>query len=193
MVKIALSQGLRYSLGEITFTDGNGNDIKNENPNELSIDLAYAMKFSNNLSGGIAMRYIYSNLTGGLTVENLETQAGQAFAILGTYYEADIDENNQWAMGLNISNIGTKISYTQEDEDFLPTNLKLGGRYSLNIDEYNRFSVMMDINKLLVPTPALYDQTGDIIAGESDNVSVVQGIFQSFSDAPGGFRKSGVN
>ena len=182
---------LRYfSLGEITFTDASGQDIKNENPNELSVDLAYAMKFSNNLSGGIAMRYIYSNLTGGLEVGSIETQAGQAFAIdLGTYYEADIDENNQWAMGLNISNIGTKISYTQDDEDFLPTNLKLGGRYSLNIDEYNRFSVMMDVNKLLVPTPALYDQTGDIIAGESDNVSVVQGIFQSFGDAPGGIQE----
>ena len=188
------SAAMRYfSLGEITFTNENGEDLGQYDPNEYTFDFGYAMKFNNNLSGGIAMRYIYSNLTGGQYVGELQTEAGRAFAVdLSTYYESDFVDNNQWAVGLNISNIGTKISYTEnEDKDFLPMNLRLGGRYSMKIDEYNDFSVAIDINKLLVPTPPVYDQTvrDSIIGGMDNNVSVVQGIFQSFGDAPGGIRE----
>ena len=99
---------------------------------------------------------------------------------------------SQWATGLNISNIGGKISYTESgDEDFLPMNLRIGARLSTEIDDYNRFMLAFDINKLLVPSPPVYDGSGDdepenIIAGRNPNVGVVQGIFQSFSDAPGG-------
>lgn len=185
----AVSGGLRYfSLGEITFTDSSGSFIKTYSPNEFSFDFGYGMKFSNNFSGGLAMRYIYSNLTGGQNVGEMETQPGQAFAVdLGTYYESDFNDNNQWAIGLNISNIGTKIAYTvDENEDFLPTNLKIGGRYSMKIDDFNKFSIAMDINKLLVPTPPEYDDEGNIINGQDDDVSVVSGIFQSFNDAPDG-------
>ena len=118
---------------------------------------------------------------------------GQAFAVdLATYYESDPVENNQWAVGMNISNIGTKISYTEnEEKDFLPMNLKIGGRYSMKIDEYNNFSVAMDVNKLLVPTPPIYDQMSQdsIIAGQDPDVSVVQAVFQSFGDAPGGIQE----
>jgi len=188
----AISGGLRYfSLGEITFTDTSGSFIKTYSPNEFSVDFGYGMKFSSNFSGGLAMRYIYSNLTGGQNVGELETQPGQAFAIdLGTYYESNFDNNNQWAVGMNISNIGTKIAYTQdENEDFLPMNLKVGGRYSMKIDDYNQFSVAMDINKLLVPTPPIYDNEGNIQKGQDDDVSVVSGIFQSFGDAPSGLRE----
>ena len=186
----AVSGALRYfSLGEIQFTDTQGAPIKTYSPNEYSFDLGYGMKFSSNFSGGIAMRYIYSDLTGGQTVGSVETQPGQAFAVdLGAYYESDFTDNNQWAVGLNISNIGTKISYTEEAySDFLPMNLKVGARYSMKIDDYNRFSVCTDFNKLLVPTPPIYDSQSNIILGQDDDVSVVSGIFQSFSDAPDGF------
>ena len=139
------------------------------------------------------MRYIYSNLTGGQNVGQYETEPGTAFAVdLSTYYESDFVDNNQWALGMNISNIGTKISYTEnEDKDFLPMNFKIGGRYSMKLDEYNNLSVAMDINKLLVPTPPVYDQTtqDSIIAGQDPDISVVQAVFQSFGDAPGGIQE----
>jgi len=91
--------------------------------------------------------------------------------------------------GLNISNVGGKISYgtSQESADFLPANLRLGAGYHLDIDRYNRFSFYADFNKLLVPTPPVRDDNGDIIAGVDDNVSAFAGVLQSFNDAPGGF------
>jgi len=188
------SAALRYfSLGNITFTDETGQNLGTYNPNEYAFDFGYAMKLNPNFSGGLAMRYIYSNLTGGQYVGELQTEAGTAFAVdLSTYYESDFIENSQWAVGVNISNIGTKISYTEnEDKDFLPMNLKIGGRYSMKIDEYNDFSIAMDINKLLVPTPPEYaDMFADsIVAGQDPDVSVVQAIFQSFGDAPGGIQE----
>ena len=188
----AVSGALRYfSLGEITFTDSQGEYIKTYSPNEFSVDFGYGMKFSSNFSGGVAMRYIYSDMTGGQNVGEIETQPGQAFAFdIGTYYESDFTDNNQWAVGMNISNIGTKISYTKDEYgDFLPMNLKVGGRYSMKIDEYNQFSIAMDINKLLVPTPPITDGQNNITLGQDDDVSVVSGIFQSFGDAPGGIQE----
>ena len=189
-----VSSSLRYfSLGNITFTNETGENLGTYNPNEFAVDLGYAMKFSNNFSGGVAMRYIYSNLTGGQFVGEYETEAGTAFAVdLSAYYESDYGENSQWAAGINISNIGTKISYTEnEEKDFLPMNMKLGGRYTIKIDDFNDFSIAMDINKLLVPTPPVYSDTSqdEIIAGQDPNVSVVQGVFQSFGDAPGGIQE----
>tara|TARA_Y100001978_G_scaffold202130_1_gene222288 strand:+ start:994 stop:2232 length:1239 start_codon:yes stop_codon:yes gene_type:complete len=192
---------LRYfSLGNIQFTDGDGWNIGEYDPNEYVFDLGYSMKLSDHFSAGLVMKYIYSNLTGGLPVEGLDTQAGQSFAVdLGTYYESKkfklTEYESQWAVGLNISNIGGKISYTESgDEDFLPMNLRIGGRLSTEIDDYNRLMVAFDINKLLVPSPPIYDSSGDtdpenIIAGRNPNVGVVQGIFQSFSDAPGGIEE----
>ena len=198
----ALSAALRYfSLGNIQFTNESGEALGTWNPNEYTFDIGYGMKFNNNFSGGVAMRYIYSNLTGGQYVGELQTEPGTAFAVdLSTYYESDFIENNQWALGMNISNIGTKISYTEDDiRDFLPMNFKIGGRYTRNIDQYNSLSVSIDINKLLVPTPPIYavneetgqpaqDENGNLLieAGQDPNVSVISGIFQSFGDAPGG-------
>ena len=146
------------------------------------------------------MRYIYSNLTGGQNVAGYLTEAGRSFAVdLSTYYQSELNDNGEWAVGLNISNIGTKISYTgSDDKDFIPMNLKFGGRYSMDIDDYNNVSVSFDINKLLVPTPPVYaldddrqpilDETGEqvIAAGNDPDVSVVSAIFQSFGDAPNG-------
>ena len=204
----AWSAALRYfSLGNITFTDENATELGTYDPNEYAFDLGYGMKFNDNLSGGIAMRYIYSNLTGGQNIAGYSTEAGRSFAVdLSTYYQSELNDNGEWAVGLNLSNIGTKISYTGSDEkDFIPMNLRVGGRYSMDIDDYNNFSVSFDINKLLVPTTPLYavnedgqpiDINGNIVqegspehhiaAGKDPNVSVVSAIFQSFGDAPGG-------
>ena len=200
----AWSAALRYfSLGNIQFTDETGEIYGTYDPNEYTFDFGYGMKFNNNFSGGLAMRYIYSNLTGNQFVAGQETEHGSAFAVdLSTYYQSDFVDNHQWAIGMNLSNIGTKISYTEtDDKDFLPMNLKIGGRYSMNIDSYNSLSFSMDINKLLVPTPPVYavDSLGAPIydenlnqvieAGEDPNVSVVSAIFQSFGDAPGGIQE----
>jgi len=211
----AISASLRYfSLGNIQFTNDQGDPVGEYDPNEYAFDLAYSMKLSKQFSAGLAMRYIYSNLTGGIFVEGLQTEAGKSFAVdLGTYFQSNLLDINglesQWAAGMNISNIGGKISYTQSgDDDFLPMNLKIGTRLSTKIDDYNEFAVAFDINKLLVPTPPVYavndsgqpvDINGNtvqigspehhILAGMNPNVGVIQGVFQSFYDAPGGIEE----
>ena len=196
-----IAGSLRYfSLGNVQFTNNNGDYVGEFDPNEYVFDLGYSMKLSDNFSAGLVMKYIYSNLTGGMMVEGFSTQAGQSFAVdLGTYYESKkfklTEYESQWAAGLNISNIGGKISYTESgDEDFLPMNLRIGARLSTEIDDFNRFMIAFDVNKLLVPSPPVYDGTGNdepenIVAGRNPNVGVVQGIFQSFSDAPGGIKE----
>ena len=194
----AVASSLRYfSLGEIQFTGGDGQNLKKFSPNEFALDGAYAMKLSENFSAGLAMRYIYSNLTGGITVEGGgATKPGNSFAVdLSSYYQSDVFELNEkdayWAAGINLSNLGNKISYTDGGEEhFLPMNARLGGSLFMELDEYNSISFALDINKLLVPTTPVYDSLGtgadNIVAGKDPNVGVIQGIFQSFSDAPGG-------
>jgi len=152
---------LYFSLGDIVFTDMFANVTRSFNPNEFSVDLAYSRAFSENISGGIAFRWIYSNLAGGVTVGGAETKPGTSFAAdISTYYNKDIrisGLDGNAGFGVNISNIGTKISYTDEkDADFIPTNLKLGGLIELEIDEFNSVAFTMDINKLLVPTPPIW-------------------------------------
>ena len=176
---------LYFSLGDITFTDQNGNTTGQYKPNEFAIDLAYSRKFSENLSGGVALRYIYSNLTSGQYIGSQSSHAGQSVAgDISVYYHKNINVSNQkalFAFGLNISNIGTKISYTQSvHTDFIPTNLRLGPSITFNLDQYNTLSVMCDINKLLVPTPN---------SSDSVPISVVNGMFQALYKAPGGFKE----
>jgi len=186
---------LYFSLGNITFTDMFGNTTRNFNPNEFAIDLAYSRSFSDYISGGLAFRYIYSNLTGGTSVGGAETKPGMSLASdVSMYYNHDIkvsDMNGNAGFGINISNIGTKISYTDDqDPDFIPTNLRVGGLFGLDFDQYNSMSLAIDLNKLLVPSPPIYnDSTGAIIAGMDPRVSVPVGMFQSFYDAPGGFKE----
>jgi hypothetical protein len=202
-----VAMSLRYfSLGNITFTNETGQTIQNYKPNEFSIDAAYAYKFTNTLSGAIALRYIYSNLTGGIFVGGAQSKAGQSGAAdVSLYYEKPIQVNKMstvFAFGLNISNIGAKISYTENIErDFIPTNLRLGASYKMNFDQNNSLGIMLDLNKLLVPTPPVYqlDSTGKyvydpsgnkiILKGKDPNVGVVRGMLQSFYDAPGGFKE----
>ena len=189
----AVAFELRYfSLGDITFTDILGNTLGQFNPNELALGGSYSRKLSDLFSLSLATRYIYSNLTGGQMAGDIQTNAGKSFAAdVAGYYTNKIrffKKDSDLSFGFNISNIGNKISYTNVGErDFIPINLKLGSSINVNFDDYNSMSYSFDINKLLVPTPPLYNSENEIIAGKDPNVSVVSGIFQSFSDAPDGF------
>jgi len=201
----AIGASLRYfSLGDIKFTDDQGNAIGDFNPAEFAFDLGFSQKFGDRFSGGIAARYIYSNLTGGIDVGGSDTKAGTSFAVdVSTFYtHDDMEVFGQDAIlnvGLNISNIGAKISYTADAvKDFIPINMRLGQSLTFVLDDYNTFSILTDVNKLLVPTPPIYatDESGDPIvvdgepvieSGKSSDVPVVTGMLQSFNDAPSGF------
>jgi len=188
-----LAASLMYSsLGEIQFTDDYGNYQRDYNPNEFSVDVAYSRLFSEHWSGGVAMRFIYSNITGGMTVGTTETKAGIAFAAdASAYYTTGLKlgtRDGNISAGINFSNIGSKMSYTTDvDPDFIPMNMRLGTTFLVNLDRYNALGISLDVNKLLVPTPPVYDEDRNIIDGMDPNVSVPVAIFQSFYDAPGGF------
>ena len=185
---------LYFSLGDITFTDENANVIGDFNPNEFAIDVAYARKLSDKISGGLALRYIYSNLTGRIFVQGAESKPGQSVAAdVSVYYEDGVvigEKDAVLALGMNISNIGNKISYTETAErDFIPINLRLGASLKVDIDKYNTIAIIADFNKLLVPTPPVYDTiNGTIKYGKDPERSVVSGMLGSFSDAPGAYR-----
>ena len=191
----AIAMELRYfSLGDITFTNILGDVIGQFKPSEFALGTAYSRKLSDNFSLAISGRYIYSDLTGGVLAGGMETVAGQSIAadISGYYTKAirisgkDLD----LAIGGNISNIGSKVSYTETAvNDFIPINLRLGTALGTEFDDYNKMSFAFDINKLLVPTPPQYNQDEEIVAGMDPDVSVVSGIFQSFWDAPGGTKE----
>lgn len=195
---------LRYfSLGEITFTDDQGNAIGNFTPNEWALDVAYGMQLNRNFSFGMALRYINSNLTNGITVQGQDTRPGRSVAAdVSAYYRNEDFQVGDYdailSAGISLSNIGAKMSYTDNDEsDFLPTSLRLGPSLELELDQYNSLMFTVEASKLLVPTPPIYERdssgtivTNDagepqILAGEDPDVSVTSGIFQSFTDAPG--------
>ena len=178
---------LYFTLGNITFTTDQGTPIGDFKPNEFSIDLAYSRLLSDDLSAGIAGRFINSNLTQGQDVNKQATKPGQSVAAdVSVYYHKKIKISKQKdatiAAGLNISNIGSKMSYTESKtfRDFIPTNLRLGPSIAFDIDQYNSLSFMIDLNKMLVPTP---NDSG------VPDVGLVSGMFQSFGDAPGGFKE----
>lgn len=197
----AVSASLRYfSLGEVmtnydsTTGESNGMTI---NPYEMSFDVAYSLMLSEKFSLAAAVRWIYSDLTYDYTND---TSPGSAFAAdIACYYNDYINigaRECQLGIGLNISNIGSKISFGgSEDSEFIPTNMRLGFALMVPIDEFNRFTIAADANKLLVPTyPKLedgesseaYDQR---VQKEYYDVSSISGIFKSFGDAPGGFKE----
>jgi hypothetical protein len=205
--KSAIGASLRYfSLGDIKFTNDQGDPIGDFNPAEFAFDVGFSQKFGERFSGGIAARYIYSNLTGGIDVGGSNTKAGKSFAVdVGVFYtNPDIElfgEDATLNFGLSISNIGAKISYTNDAvSDFLPINLRMGPSVKFDLDDHNSVTVLADVNKLLVPTPPIYatDESGnpkfdnvtnepEIAAGKNPDVPIVTGMLQSFSDAPGGF------
>lgn len=189
-----------FTLGDIDMTNIEGDKINTLHPNEFAIDATYALKLSDNLSLGATGRYMRSDLTNGQTISdgsgNTATQAANSIAAdIGLYLQKGIDKSQEYALGLFISNLGAKLSYSNDDNDkeFLPANLRLGGRYTNRIDEYNKISVLLDFNKLLVPTPP-YTKDGVTYPSryannytEYNNIGVIQGAIQSFYDAPGGF------
>ena len=189
-----VSASLRYfSLGDITFMSDIGAELGNQSPNEFALDMAYTRLLTDKFSGAVALRYIRSDLTGGQSVNGVETHAGSTFATdVAFYYQNQIRVNRKMSTisaGINISNIGGKISYTDgATKDFLPANMKLGVAYKTEMDKYNTITIAFDANKLLVPTPNKRD-TVDIITGVGSSKSVVAGIFSSFGDAPGGAKE----
>jgi hypothetical protein len=188
-----LSASLLYSsLGDVPFTDDFGNLERTFNPNEFSLDAAYSRLFTDNLSGGIAFRFIYSNLTGGSYTGGVATKPGISFAAdISGYYQKAIsvfNKDGQFGFGLNFSNIGSKMSYSDaQTSDFIPMNLRLGTAGTIFLDNYNKLTLTIDLNKLLVPTTPIYSITtpDSIISGKNPNVGVPAAIFQSFYDAPG--------
>jgi hypothetical protein len=191
----AIGGALRYfSLGEITFTDNSGNVIRDDKPSEFELTGAYAFRLSEKLSIGVNGKFAYSNLTGGLTVAGVDTKAGVAGAtdLSFTYYndEAKIGKTKGvYTFATTINNIGNKIAYSETAQrDFLPMNLKIGNSFKAEFDKYNSLLFAIDLQKLLVPTPAYYDVvdgTNTMISGKDDNVGVIAGMLQSFYDAPG--------
>lgn len=192
----AVSASLRYfSLGEVFL--GTSDDAMTINPYEMSLDVAYSLMLSETFSIGAAVRWIYSDLTYDYTSD---TAPGSAFAAdLACYYQNYINLGQrecQLGLGLNISNIGSKISFGGDNNaEFIPTNMRLGASLMIPIDEYNRFTIAADANKLLVPTyPKQEDgeSTEDYqerVQKDYYDVSSISGIFKSFGDAPGGLKE----
>lgn len=185
-----------FTLGKIDHTDEQGNQRGEFRPNEFAIDVTYSMKLSDYMALGATARFIHDDLTQGLEVEQMTTKPANGLAAdVGLYYQQDIDKNQQVAGALTISNLGSKLSYSDDDteNEFLPANIRIGGRYTYEVDEYNKINVLLDLNKLLVPTPPLWNSSDSTWSGLYDNLtdynqtSSVMGALQSFYDAPGGF------
>lgn len=197
---------LRYfNMGDIQLTDGLGNTLGEFNPRDIAIGGTYSRKLSQNLGLGISARFIHSNLSGNISsAGGSEARAGISVGTdIGLYYQKPIfvgARDGIWSWGLAITNIGPKITYNSaEDLDYIPTNFRIGSAYSINLDPINTVTFALDFNKLMVPTPPLYqtnedgslktDENGNLViaAGEDPNRALISGMFGSFSDAPDGF------
>jgi hypothetical protein len=210
-----VAASLRYfSLGTITFTNTSGGVITEAHPNEYALDVAYGTKLSDHFSIGGAFRFINSDLTNGTLSQGISTHPGRTLAadVSALYRKQNLkilDKKGTGAMGLCISNIGGKIAYSDQKNsaEFIPINLRLGGSLNITLDDYNSITLAADINKLLVPTTPYYQHTLDslghetniiatdangnplIAAGKDPNRGVADGMFGSFSDAPGGAKE----
>jgi hypothetical protein len=186
----AINASVRYfSLGNIQFTDNLGNDLNSFRPKEFGIDVGYSRKLSDKIGMGVGLKYIYSNLAGGAATNGSNYKAGTAVAgDLGFYYEGKNEIGTGWAFGAALTNLGSKIAYTDnaDQKDFIPANLGFGTTYTKVFDEQNKISFGVDVNKLLVPTPPADPATQQQL-DEYRKQGVVNSWFSSFSDAPGGF------
>lgn len=191
-----VGMGLRYfSLGTIQFTDENGGPLGSDRPNEFELSLAYSRKLSDKFSAGLAMKYIYSKLASGQTVEDETIRPGNAVAgDLSFTYRSPIEiagNDARLTIGAAITNLGTKISYTQSsNKDYIPTNLGIGSGVEYDIDDFNSIHFALDINRLLVPTPPggmPETSGGDPDVPDYKEKSIIAAALGSFSDAPGGF------
>ena len=206
--KQAVAASLRYfSLGSVTFTNDVGRELGEVKPNEWTIDVTYARKFSHEFSGAVAGRFIYSNLVPVDLAQQSVRPGTSVAADVAVYYHHELDikgiSGSSIDLGLDISNIGAKMSYSSTSivRDFIPTMLRLGPSFTMDIDDYNRLAISFDLSKLLVPTPPIYkkDTSNNIVIGPDGkkviekgmdpDVSVVKGMLQSFYDAPYGFKE----
>jgi len=202
----AVAASLRYfDLGDIFFTDEFGVDNGQFSPREIAIDATYSRLLAENFSLGVAIRYIHSNLTGNFSSSTIEARPGNSVAVdFSGYWEKDVllsGANSKFALGGSITNIGAKLSYSDEDnKDFIPTNLRLGTAFTTSLDPFNTLTFGLDFNKLMVPTPPVYeldpttgglavDANGDPIVarGKNPDRGLLSGMFGSFTDAPDGF------
>lgn len=208
----AVAASFRYfKLGEIELRETADQIPLIQSPNELTFDVSYSLRLSERFAMAVAMRYLRSDLKIQTQVEDASAASSFAVDIAGYYQSEEIaynDFDGRWRMGFNISNIGPTLKYDEiGQENFIPTNLALGGGFDFILDEYNKVGISAEVNKLLVPTPPMYgtefvdvDGNGEynagvdelinnraIFKGKDNNVSFVKGMFQSFGDAPGGF------
>ncbi len=189
----AVSASLRYfDLGDFNFTDDQANSLGSFYPQEFSVALSYSRKLSEKLGIGVTGKYVHSNLMGDYSPNGIDTSPGRSVAAdIGTYYKTDLTtggKESSLALAAVISNIGNKVTYLNEQtEAFIPTNLRLGTAYTASLDPYNTLTLAVDFNKLMIPTPGgslyEYNAQGEVIS----DPSLIQGIFGSFADAPGGF------
>ncbi|MFT6970438.1 MAG: hypothetical protein ACJAXX_001003 [Roseivirga sp.] len=176
-----------FDLGEIQLTDGAGNNLQIISPQEFAIAGTYSQKLSNSLSLGVTGKFINSNLSGNITTSPVsDPKPGTSIAAdIGVYYKSEkpvLGKPSQIAFGAVMSNIGAKISYNSADEeDFIPTNLRIGTAVTSFLDPYNKVTFALDLNKLMVPTPQE--------DGSHREKSLIGGVFGSFTDAPGGVRE----
>lgn len=183
-----------FSLGEITFTDASGNVIGNNKPSEFELSAGYGFRLADKWSLGVTGKFAYSNLTGGLPVAGVLTKPGIVGAadISISHVNKDAKIGNlkgTYMFATTINNIGNKVAYSDlSSRDFIPMNLKIGNSFNAEINKFNTLLWAVDLQKLLVPTPAIYELQGQeyvLISGKSDDVGVISGMFQSFGDAPG--------
>ena len=206
-----------FSLGEIEIIQDEFSQALIEKPNEMTMDISYSLRLADQFSMGVALRYLRSDLRIQAVDETAKAASSYAVDISAYYQGEEQsygDIDGRWRAGMIIQNLGPKIKYDESGrETFLPTNLRLGGGFDFILDQYNKVSVTAEFAKLLVPTPpvlgyeynftdnnenGVYDEgidelgeqtTGDLVVynGQTTDVDFLQGVFQSFSDAPGGF------
>lgn len=186
----AISGSLRYfSLGDIQFTDAQGNDLQIVRPREFGIDAGYSRRLSDKAGVGVALRYISSNLAGQFasSSENFKTGSSVAGDVSFYYKGGGSTTEEGWAFGVALTNLGAKIAYTDnaQQKDFIPANIGLGTSYTKVFNESNKLTFGLDVNKLLVPTPPAQGDSAGLV--EYRNKGVVSSWFSSFADAPGGF------
>jgi len=180
-----------FNLGDIALTDKEGVPEGTDKLNEFSIDGSYALLLSESYSMAVTLRYIRSDL--GIESTDSSINPVNTFAVdISGYFQSEEKNyggfNGRWRGGYNISNIGPKVSYSDDGKsNFIPTNLRVGGGFDFILDGSNTVALTVEFNKLLVPTPPVRSSTtNEVLEGKDDNVSFVSGMFQSFSDAPGG-------
>jgi len=195
-----------FSLGDIEFVQDEFSEALVQRPNEFTVDVSYALRLSDQFGMSVAMRYLQSDLK--LNIGDNDTKAASTFGVdISGYYqseeEAYNDFNGRWRGGFAIQNLGPKFKYDEAGQDnFQPTNLRLGAGFDFILDQYNTVGVTAEFSKLLVPTPPLlgFDDTDEdgeqdadeptyIVSGQDPDVPFLSGVFQSFGDAPGGFKE----